>query len=429
MSCSGIMSLKDVNPYKVIVKNDDTGIYNSAYTLSGRTATVNKMDTVVVIGVEGLFYFVQFGNSLQGYVNKSDVLKIFDKNKLEKLFPIEDNVPILSSDNLFSRQIDVVNKVDTLFKIAESWPYANVFVHDTVFGFVKKEYMSTIQQKEVIEKIRRSKPLTNKYLLFIVDINEHPISEAKIEYSLLNNSITVKEAQFLTASNGLFLDTLLTTLNKNDYFSTELKYSISKPGYYSATGKLELNNPENPSPDNLIKSKTIRLIQPIDYFSSELLSSKDFELLKSKILLILNDISLPNVYEHSYLEHRSINLIEFKSKKYLTFTFRSIDEFNLLKLNKYDIAKRFFDNIVRQVLEPLDLQFFNTTLFYGYDIKIIGSAKSFADEYASAQEIIYRFLIPNETVKSYKDKDISSQTLLDNSIILMDDDRIELLLQ
>lgn len=138
---------------------------------------------------------------------------------------------------------------------------------------------------------------------------------------------------------------------------------------------------------------------------------------------------MPNVYEHSYLKYRSIDLSTFKNNSYLNFTFQSTYEINLLKLNKYDIAKRFFDNIVRQVLEPLNRQFFNTTLFYGYDIKIIGSAKSFADKYASSQEIIYRFLIPNDVVKSYKDKDISSQTLLDKSIILMDDDRIELQLQ
>ncbi|MEQ1838436.1 MAG: hypothetical protein ABL858_08930, partial [Candidatus Nitrotoga sp.] len=60
---------------------------------------------------------------------------------------------------------------------------------------------------------------------------------------------------------------------------------------------------------------------------------------------------------------------------------------------------------------------------------IYGHMKSFADKAAVSEKIEYRFLIPQEIVKKYKDKDISGQQLLDASVILMNDERIELKLQ
>ena len=66
---------------------------------------------------------------------------------------------------------------------------------------------------------------------------------------------------------------------------------------------------------------------------------------------------------------------------------------------------------------------------YGYDLIVNGYTKSFADENASNTEIEYRFYIPKDVVAKYKNKDISGQQLLDSSIILMDDERVDFKLQ
>ena len=68
-------------------------------------------------------------------------------------------------------------------------------------------------------------------------------------------------------------------------------------------------------------------------------------------------------------------------------------------------------------------------LFYGYDLSVTGHTKSFAEETAVSEDIEYRFMIPESIVSKYKDKDISGQQVLDSSIILMDDERVEFRLQ
>lgn len=83
-------------------------------------------------------------------------------------------------------------------------------------------------------------------------------------------------------------------------------------------------------------------------------------------------------------------------------------------------------------MNPLNDHISNPKMFYGYDLKVIGYTKNFADkysEYSAGTPIEYRFMIPEDIVRKYKNKDISGQVVLDSSIILMDDERIELKLQ
>jgi len=109
--------------------------------------------------------------------------------------------------------------------------------------------------------------------------------------------------------------------------------------------------------------------------------------------------------------------------------FTNINVYNSLKLDKYDIGNRLFDEVVRRVLSPLNEYIADSDLFYGYDLTVIGHTKSFADEYVAAEPVEYRFIIPESIVRQYKNKDITGQQVLDASVILMDDERIELKLQ
>jgi len=113
----------------------------------------------------------------------------------------------------------------------------------------------------------------------------------------------------------------------------------------------------------------------------------------------------------------------------LAFYFNSANVFNSIKMNKYDIGKNLFDEIVRKVLYPLTDYASDPSLFYGYVIKILGHTKSFIKESDVTKDIRYDFYIPQGIAEKYKAKDISGQAVLNSSIILMDDERIELKLQ
>lgn len=270
-------------------------------------------------------------------------------------------------------------------------------------------------------------PLTEKkivlspkwYKLTITDIDGLPIQNAKIEYKMKSNSKTVKEKTILTDDNGLLTDLTYVNTEKGYLDIYSLDYKISKDGFYSKSGTLSSSN----------LSETVNLIKPIDYLNKEFVISSKGDKLKSNIIKFIDLILLQSLLSESYLELQSINLVPFKEKNYLTFKFINTNSYNSLKLNKYDIAKLLFDEVIRKILNPLNDYLGESKEFYGYDLVVIGHTKSFADKYASNQKINYRFLIPNDIVKKYKNKDITGQQVIDASVILMDDERIDLKLQ
>ena len=93
------------------------------------------------------------------------------------------------------------------------------------------------------------------------------------------------------------------------------------------------------------------------------------------------------------------------------------------------LGKMSFDEIVLKALTPLNEYIGESKLFYGYDISFSSSSRNFADRYATPESIEYRFLIPKEIVKKYKNNDITGQKVLDASIVFMNNERIELKLQ
>lgn len=126
---------------------------------------------------------------------------------------------------------------------------------------------------------------------------------------------------------------------------------------------------------------------------------------------------------------RGTSTSTFKGKKYFQISLNSTTTYNSLKFDKYAVAKNLFDDSIRKVLNPLNEGISNVKYFYGYDLIIYGHMKNLADKYATPEKVEYRFLMPEETVKRYKDKDISGQQLLNASVILMNDERIDVSLQ
>ena len=270
--------------------------------------------------------------------------------------------------------------------------------------------------------------VTHIYTLYIVDADDNPLECVRIDYEFYDRETGYQAKSFVTKSDGKLVQGIQAgpdprfTYEKS--IETKLNYKISKEGYHSISGSMTLRSESFES-----ESKKISLIRPIDYFSPSFLYSDQGIELKTRILAFIDLIRLHSSIGNSYLETKSIALVEFKNNKYLQLKFNTVTTFNSLKMNKYDIGKRLFDEIVRKVLNPLNQYISDPRIFFGYDLNITGYTKSFAAEYASPQSIKYRFLIPDETVKKYKTKDISGQQVLDDSIILMDDDRIELKLQ
>ena len=307
------------------------------------------------------------------------------------------------------------------------------------------------------------------YVLSVVDVNGSPLEGATIETesydvkvaeSFLTKSVKSREDweekivtsnSFVTTTNGELTVKLYTEGNQSElfsslvYYNTKLKYKVSKKGYYPKSGSVDhywyggarnrMRERTNRigrvnilprDMDDSVQREKIVLVRPTDYFDKGFVS--DLEL-KGKVIRFIDLIILESRLTKSTLKLSSIDLVTFKGKKYLQFEFNNSNVFNSLKMNKYDIGKEIFDEVIRKILSPLNDYIGNSELFYGYDLAVTGHTKSFSEKDSVTEDIEYRFMIPESIVSKYKDKDISGQQVLDSSIILMDDERVEFRLQ
>lgn len=269
----------------------------------------------------------------------------------------------------------------------------------------------------------------HQYEITVVDLDGNPLQGVQIDYELKDNKRVVKSASYITKTDGKLSESLFAIPFPihTKFYKSEFNYKASKHGYYSKSGKLFKYQTDNESTS--VKKETITLKGQIDYFNKEFASTLSDIKLKTRILNFIDLVILQGLVTESILEMHSVNLVPFKGNSYLQFKFTNNDVYNSLNLDKYDVGKRLFDEVVRKILSPLNEYIFESNLFYGYDLIVVGYTKSFIDEDETPKPIEYRFLIPEKVVRAYKNMDISGQKVLDASVILMDDERIKLKLQ
>lgn len=262
------------------------------------------------------------------------------------------------------------------------------------------------------------------YEINVIDIDGIPLEEVTLVCKLTDRLSLVDSSKYITKSDGkISLGINASSAKQYESYSTMCSYVATKKGYY--TGRNYMFNREG-NKDSIIKVDKLTLLKPLDYIN------KDFEKrlteieFKKSIIEIIDTLNNYKTISNSYLDLNSVNLLTFKDKKYLSFKFVNTVSYNSIQKNKYDIGKSLFDDVVRKILTPLSETITQTNNFDGFDLTIIGHTRNFADKYATDSKVEYKFIIPNKTSQEYKNKDISGQKVLDSSIILMDNERIEL---
>jgi hypothetical protein len=266
------------------------------------------------------------------------------------------------------------------------------------------------------------------YDVIVKDVDGNPIENAEVEYTSKNQTFLQDTGAEYTGTDGaVSIEVKATPDPKYNFpggYNTVFEYTAKKEGYNSVRGIMRSR-----ARTLVFEKDHVTLIKPTDYLDQDFISSAEGIELKVKILAIVDLIKSQGLLSKALLQKRSIKLLEFKAKRYLSIGFDSVNVYNSLQLNRYDIGKRLFHQIVRKILGPLNQHISDPRAFYGYDIVIRGRTKSLAGKYAPIEDIMYSFFIPIDAVREYKNKDISGQALLDRSIILMDDERVEFRLQ
>jgi hypothetical protein len=268
----------------------------------------------------------------------------------------------------------------------------------------------------------------HSYNVIVKDVDGNPIENVAVEYtSKSQTSLQDKGVEYTGTDGKASIEVKASPDSKHSYppsYNTVFEYTAKKKGYYSVRGIMRSR-----ARTWVFEKDYVTLIKPTDYFDQGFVSSSEGMELKAKILPVLDLIESQGLSSKALLQKRSIKLLEFKAKRYLSIGFDTVNVYHSLQLNRYDVGKQLFDQIVRKMLGPLNQHISDPRAFYGYNIVIRGRTKNLAGKYAPIEDVMYSFFMPMDAVREYKNQDISGQALLNRSIILIDDERVEFTLQ
>ncbi|MEJ8837562.1 hypothetical protein [Ramlibacter sp. AN1133] len=208
------------------------------------------------------------------------------------------------------------------------------------------------------------------------------------------------------------------------FHESNAKAVATKDGYYTTKGSAS-----STASYDQYKEIKLEMLRPVDFLEEEFANSNADRELRERVLRFLDVIRLQSILNEGEVMIRGIGTSEFKGKKYLRVKINSTTTYNSLKLDKYAVGKRLFDETVRKVLTPLNDAVAAPKAYAGYDIVVYGHSRSFAEKDETPSKLEYRYLMPESVVRRYKDKDITGQALLDASVLLLEDERIDLKLQ
>lgn len=270
----------------------------------------------------------------------------------------------------------------------------------------------------------------HEYTVRAVDTSGRAVAGVAVILKLDSRGRKQQAASCTTDEQGrcppVFFEALLDPSYVGSYSSTG-EARGSKDGFIAgvASGASDVGSAGSTKKGDI----TLRMIRPTDYLADNLANSPDDKELRERVVRFLDVLRLQGILVDAELMLKGVGTTEFKGKKYLTVKVNSTTVYNSLKMNKYDIGKRLFDESVRKILTPLNDAIAAPRAYFGYDLVIYGHSRSFAERYSSADKHEFRFLMPEAVVRKYKNKDISGQALLDASVLLLDDERIDMRLQ
>lgn len=202
-----------------------------------------------------------------------------------------------------------------------------------------------------------------------------------------------------------------------------------KDGYFQDASSNSSRYGSKYSSDKPTQDVNFTLYKAVDYLQEGFAKASSDKDLRERMLHAIGPVRSQSFLSDAKLMLNSVGTEEFKGKRYLRVKINSTSVYNTLKMNNYAIGTTLFDGIVRKVVDPLNNAVSSSKSVYGYDVVVVGHSKNFLEKYAIDDDLEYRFLMPESAARRYKNKDISGQELLNSSVVLLNDERIDLKLQ
>jgi hypothetical protein len=299
--------------------------------------------------------------------------------------------------------------------------------YTVVFGEVSKAGYLTVpafNDQRNADKPRGSRNITLDPIqqTFMVrfsakDINNNPLPGVKAKANLIKYA---GEVECTTDSTGMCEKKLEVTVSQAGssiltayaYLSGMYNQSLRKENITFAQSIIDLN---------------FVLDRPSDYVCDEVKKLASHSL-ADQMTTWVDSLRTKALIQDTVVSHGNFCTSVFKNKKFASVKLSSTLVYNSLKLSPYQIGTRVFDDVVRKMLDIV-APAVATFPLEGYEIAVKTATGDATEKYIDKRLLNYQFYLPKKSVTSYKNKDITGQQLIDSSIVLLNDERIDLKLQ
>ena len=202
---------------------------------------------------------------------------------------------------------------------------------------------------------------THEYQVKVVDVDGAPLAGATVKLSAESKQSTTRSEECVTDAQGAcppfkFEVTRDPTLKYVTSYMSTFSAAAEKQGYYARKGSSfssHGSSTNSGSSNEAVRTVTVRMIKPMDYIEDSLARSAADAELRGRVLAFLDVIRVQGLLNEAEVMLKGIGVSDFKGKKYLRVKVNSTTTYNSLKLNKYDVGKRLFDDTVRNPIAHL----------------------------------------------------------------------------
>lgn len=124
-----------------------------------------------------------------------------------------------------------------------------------------------------------------------------------------------------------------------------------------------------------------------------------------------------------------IDFKNFKGQNYIEVKINYLVTYNTLKVSMYEAASMTFDEVVKKLAKRIVMDFKKQDSITGFIFNISYSDMDFLAKEETLRLVRNEFILPIEACQKYANLEITNQDLINQSIVLVDGERIALNLQ
>ena len=294
--------------------------------------------------------------------------------------------------------------------------YLPKIVFDTQIDDRAQSYGPRSHLNEGLNTVLKTGIKSVQFVFHCEDLQKQKLSGVSMNANINNYGAS---AQCITDSTGSCAAMVGIVIKDSLEFNTTAE--ASAPGRYTKKLTKVTNYYEE------VVKYEFTLDQPLDYLCDDL-KEPEAQLFAKHLIAWVDTLRANAIIQDIVITHGNFCITTFRNKKYAAVKLDHTSVHNSLKLSNQQIGINMFEEVVRKILNVV-APAVATLPMDGYYFMIQTAAGDPSKEYADKKILAYRFYLPKQAVWKYNDKVITGQQLIDASVVLLNNERIDLKLQ